>query len=192
MGVIITKRKLLFSIPSERWEHRASAIYFFSTDMYKKLVEFNQELRKKVSLPKLHSGDMIKVYRKIKEGEKERLQVFQGTVIAIKGGQSSSLMVTVRKVSFGIGVELVLPLLSPTIEKIEILKSTRSRRSKLYFVRDKSAKVLSKKLREVGLKSKPGMISEETAVEEESEMKEEPIESIEEGVVAPEEVEAKA
>jgi hypothetical protein len=85
-----------------------------------------------------------------------------------------------------------LPLLSPTIEKIEILKSTRSRRSKLYFVRDKSAKVLSKKLREVGLKSKPGMISEETAVEEESEMKEEPIESIEEGVVAPEEVEAKA
>lgn len=134
--------------------------------MYKKLVEFNKELRKKVSLPELHSGDMIKVYRKIKEGEKERLQMFQGTVIAIKGGQSSSLMVTVRKMSFGVGVELVLPLLSPTIDKIEILKSTSSRRSKLYFVRDKSAKVLSKKLREVALKSKGGIAIEETPVEE--------------------------
>jgi large subunit ribosomal protein L19 len=121
--------------------------------MHKKLVAFNQELRQRVSLPELHSGDMVKVYRKIKEGAKERLQMFQGTVIAIKGGQSSSLMVTVRKVSFGVGVELVLPLLSPTIDKIEILKSTRSRRAKLYFVRDKSTKVLSKKLREVAMKS---------------------------------------
>lgn len=137
-----------------------------STDMYKKLVEFNKELRSKVSLPELHSGDMIKVYRKIKEGEKERLQMFQGTVIAIKGGQSSSLMITVRKMSFGVGVELVLPLLSPTIDKIEILKSTKSRRSKLYFVRDKSAKVLSKKLREVALKSKGSTAVEEVPVEE--------------------------
>ena len=146
--------------------------------MYKKLVEFNKELRKKVSLPELHSGDMIKVYRKIKEGGKERLQMFQGTVIAIKGGQSSSLMATVRKVSFGIGVELVLPLLSPTIDKIEILKSTKSRRSKLYFVRDKSAKVLSKKLREVALKSK-GVI----ATEEAEESVEEALEPAEETVV---------
>lgn len=159
--------------------------------MYQKLIAFNQELRKKVSLPELHSGDMIKVYRKIKEGEKERLQVFQGTVIAIKGGQSSSLMVTVRKVSFGIGVELVLPLLSPTIEKIEILKSTKSRRSKLYFVRDKSAKVLSKKLREVGLKGKLSVSAEEMPVED-AEVMEEPVESTEAEEVTPEEVEAKA
>ncbi len=159
--------------------------------MYQKLIAFNQELRKKVSLPELHSGDMIKVYRKIKEGEKERLQVFQGTVIAIKGGQSSSLMVTVRKVSFGVGVELVLPLLSPTIEKIEILKSTKSRRSKLYFVRDKSAKVLSKKLREVGLKGKLSVSAEEMPVED-AEVMEEPVESTEAEEVTPEEVEAKA
>lgn len=149
--------------------------------MYKKLVEFNKELRKKVSLPELHSGDMIKVYRKIKEGGKERLQMFQGTVIAIKGGQSSSLMATVRKVSFGVGVELVLPLLSPTIDKIEILKSTKSRRSKLYFVRDKSAKVLSKKLREVALKSK-GVVAAEEA-EESEEPVEEALEPAEETVV---------
>ncbi len=146
--------------------------------MYKKLVEFNKELRKKVSLPELHSGDMIKVYRKIKEGGKERLQMFQGMVIAIKGGQSSSLMVTVRKVSFGIGVELVLPLLSPTIDKIEILKSTKSRRSKLYFVREKSAKVLSKKLREVGLKSNGVVATEEV------EASEEPVEEVLEPVEA--------
>lgn len=157
--------------------------------MHKKLVEFNQDLRKKSMLPKLHSGDMIKVYRKIKEAGKERLQMFQGTVIAIKGGQSSSLMITVRKMSFGVGVELVLPLLSPTIEKIEILKSTSSRRSKLYFVRDKSAKVLSKKLREVGLKSKSGVIIEETPVEE-TEVFAEAEESVVEAT--PEEAEAKA
>lgn len=157
--------------------------------MYKKLVEFNQDLRKKSTLPELHSGDMIKVYRKIKEGGKERLQMFQGTVIAIKGGQSSSLMITVRKMSFGVGVELVLPLLSPTIEKIEILKSTSSRRSKLYFVRDKSAKVLSKKLREVGLKSKGGAIIEETPVEE-MEVLAEAEESVVEAT--PEEAEVKA
>jgi large subunit ribosomal protein L19 len=157
--------------------------------MYKKLVEFNQDLRKKSTLPELHSGDMIKVYRKIKEGGKERLQMFQGTVIAIKGGQSSSLMITVRKMSFGVGVELVLPLLSPTIEKIEILKSTSSRRSKLYFVRDKSAKVLSKKLREVALKSKGGIIIEETPVEE-TEILAEAEESVVEAT--PEEAEVKA
>ncbi|MGB5018301.1 MAG: 50S ribosomal protein L19 [Candidatus Moraniibacteriota bacterium] len=160
--------------------------------MYQKLIAFNQELRKKVSLPELHSGDMIKVYRKIKEGEKERLQVFQGTVIAIKGGQSSSLMVTVRKVSFGIGVELVLPLLSPTISKIEILKSTKSRRSKLYFVRDKSAKVLSKKLREVGLKGKLSVVASEEASADDVESLAVEEELIEADEVAPEEAEVKA
>ncbi len=160
--------------------------------MHKKLIAFNQELRKKVSLPELHPGDMIKVYRKIKEGDKERLQVFQGMVIAIKGGQSSSLMVTVRKVSFGIGVELVLPLLSPAIEKIEILKSTKARRSKLYFVREKSAKVLSKKLREVGLKGKSPVAIEEEFLTEEAEMVEETREAADADTTPTEVIEAKA
>ncbi len=159
--------------------------------MHKKLIEFNQELRQKAVTPDLHPGDLIKVYRKIKEGGKERVQVFQGTVIAIKGGQSSSLMVTVRKLSFGIGVELVLPLLSPTIDRIEILKSTKARRSKLYFVRDKSNKVLSKKLREVGLKGKLPVSVEEMPVED-AEVMEESVESTEAEEATPEEVEAKA
>ncbi len=120
--------------------------------MHKDLIAFNAARRTK-DVPDLHSGDVVKIYRKIVEGGKERTQVFQGMVIAIKGGQSSSPMVTVRKVSFGIGVELVLPLYSPNIEKIEVVKSTRSRRAKLYFVRDKSSKLLSKKLKEVTLKT---------------------------------------
>jgi large subunit ribosomal protein L19 len=121
--------------------------------MNQKLISFNLKQRKPLDTPELKAGDMIKIFRKIKEGSKERLQAFQGTVIAIKGGQSSSKTITVRKVSFGIGVELVLPLSSPQIEKIEFVKRTRARRAKLYFVRDKSVKVLSKKLKEVAVKA---------------------------------------
>ncbi len=123
--------------------------------MHKDLIAFNAARRTK-EVPDLHSGDVVKVYRKIVEGGKERTQVFQGMVIALKGGQSSSPTFTVRKVSFGIGVELILPLYSPNIEKIEVLKSTRSRRAKLYFVRDKSSKLLSKKLKEVTMKTGKG------------------------------------
>lgn len=120
--------------------------------MHKDLIAFNVARRTK-DVANLHSGDVVKVYRKIVEGGKERTQVFQGMVIALRGGQSSSPTVTVRKVSFGVGVEIVFPLYSPNIEKIEVLKSTRSRRAKLYFVRDKSSKLLSRKLKEVAIKT---------------------------------------
>ncbi|MEI8096880.1 MAG: 50S ribosomal protein L19 [Candidatus Moraniibacteriota bacterium] len=120
--------------------------------MQQKLISFNLKQRKPLEIPELQAGDVVKIFRKIKEGSKERLQSFQGTVIAIKGGQSSSKTITVRKVSFGVGVEIVFPLSSPQIEKIEFVKRTRARRAKLYFVRDKSVKVLSKKLKEVPVK----------------------------------------
>lgn len=121
--------------------------------MHQKLISFNLSQRKPMAdLPELRAGDVVKVYRKIKEGAKERTQMFQGTVIALKGGQSASRTVTIRKVSDGIGVELILPLSSAQIQKIEFVKRTTARRSKLYFVRDKSAKVLSKKLKEVAVK----------------------------------------
>lgn len=121
--------------------------------MHQKLISFNLKQRKSFSeLPELRAGDVIKIYRKIKEGAKTRAQMFQGTVIAIKGGQSASKTITVRKVSDGIGVELILPLSSDQIQKIEFVKRTTARRAKLYFVRDKSAKVLSKKLKEVAVK----------------------------------------
>lgn len=120
--------------------------------MHQKLISFNLKQRK-AQETELKAGDMIKLFRKIKEGNKERVQVFQGTIIAIKGGQSSSQTITIRKVSFGVGVELVIPLSSPQVEKIEFVKRTRARRAKLYFVRDKSVKVLSKKLKEISVKA---------------------------------------
>ncbi len=121
--------------------------------MHQKLIAFNLKQRKAQETVELKAGDMVKLFRKIKEGSKERTQVFQGTVIAIKGGQSSSKTITIRKVSFGVGVELVIPLSSPQVEKIEFVKRTRARRAKLYFVRDKSVKVLSKKLKEISVKA---------------------------------------
>ena len=138
--------------------------------MHQKLISFNLKQRKALAIPDLRAGDVVKISRKIKEGGKERLQAFQGTIIAINGGQSSSKTITVRKVSFGVGVELVLPVSSPQIEKIEFVKRTRARRAKLYYVRDKSVKVLSKKLKEVAIKS--GLVPD---VKEEASVVEEPI-----------------
>jgi len=137
--------------------------------MQQKLIAFNLKQRKPLDTPELQAGDVVKIFRKIKEGSKERLQSFQGTVIAIKGGQSSSKTITVRKVSFGVGVEIVFPLSSPQIEKIEFVKRTRARRAKLYFVRDKSVKVLSKKLKEVPVKKTAlAKVAKEKAVASES------------------------
>lgn len=116
--------------------------------MHKKLIEFNQTQRKK-DMPKLKSGDVVKVYRKIAEKDKEISQVFEGMIIAIKGGQSSSPTITVRKVSDGIGVELVLPVFSPLVEKITVIKKAKVRRSKLYYLRDKSAKASKLRYTEV-------------------------------------------
>jgi large subunit ribosomal protein L19 len=107
--------------------------------MEKKIIEFNKTQRSG-KYPEFNAGDVVKVSRKIKEGEKERIQVFEGIIIAIKGKQSSSPMITVRKVSQGIGVELVLPIFSPNIEKIEVIKSAKVRRAKLYYLRGLTAK----------------------------------------------------
>lgn len=136
--------------------------------MHKKIIEFNLNQRR-TDIPELRSGDVVKVYRKIKEGSKERTQMFEGMIIAIKGHQSASPTITVRKVSMGIGVEIVLPLNSPQVERVELVKRTRARRAKLYFVRDKSAKLLSKKLKEVGIKASeaPVVATAEAVVAEE-------------------------
>lgn len=116
--------------------------------MKKKLVEFNLAQRSK-KMPDLQGGDVVKVYRLIKEGEKERTQVFEGIVIAVKGRQSSSPTITVRKVSFGVGVELILPMYSPQIEKIELVKRAKVRRAKLYYIRGKSAKSMRMKYKDI-------------------------------------------
>jgi len=91
-------------------------------------------------------GDTIKVHVKIREGERERIQIFEGTVIARRGSGVSETF-TVRRVSYGVGVERVFPYNSPNVAKIEVVRRGRVRRSKLYYLRDrvgKAAKVKEK------------------------------------------------
>ncbi|MDX2497267.1 MAG: 50S ribosomal protein L19 [Desulfobacterales bacterium] len=88
----------------------------------------------RLDLPDFAAGDTVKVYVKIKEGEKERIQVFQGVVISKRGGGTTATF-TVRKVSYGIGVERIFPLHSPVIDKLEVVTFGRVRRSKIYYLR---------------------------------------------------------
>ena len=90
-------------------------------------------------LAKFRPGDTIAVHYKIKEGERERIQIFEGVVIAKKGGGLRETF-TVRKVSYGVGVERIFPLHSPLIEKIRIKKRGKVRRAKLYYLRGRSKK----------------------------------------------------
>ena len=85
--------------------------------------------------PDMKSGDTVKVHVKVREGDKERIQVFEGLVIGQHRGGARATF-TVRKISFGQGVERIFPLHSPTIEKVEIVRSAKVRRAKLYFLRD--------------------------------------------------------
>ncbi len=88
----------------------------------------------RLDLPKFVAGDTVIVHVKIKEGEKERIQAFQGVCISKSGGQMNATF-TVRKVSYGIGVERVFPLHSPVIDKIEVVTHGRVRRAKIYYLR---------------------------------------------------------
>ncbi|MGI6280169.1 MAG: 50S ribosomal protein L19 [Acutalibacteraceae bacterium] len=97
----------------------------------------------KTDLPKIEIGSTVKVHVRIREGEKERIQVFEGTVIA-KNNSGISETITVRRVAYGCGVERVFPVHSPSVAKIELVRKGRVRRAKLYFLRDrvgKSAKI---------------------------------------------------
>ena len=93
----------------------------------------------RTDLPRILPGDTVKVHVKVKEGEKERIQLFQGIVISIKGGGMRTSF-TVRKVASGVGVERIFPFNSPTIDKLEVLRHGKVRRAKLYFLRDKLGK----------------------------------------------------
>ena len=89
--------------------------------------------------PKIKIGDVIKVHVKIVEGSRERIQVFEGTVIAMKGSGVSETF-TVRRVSYGVGIERVFPVNSPNVAKVELVRHGRVRRSKLYYLRDRVSK----------------------------------------------------
>jgi large subunit ribosomal protein L19 len=109
-----------------------------------KLVEA-RELREKPAV--FAVGDTVRVHVKVREGEKERIQVFEGMVIARRGGSVSSSF-TVRKISDGVGVERIFPLHSPILDKVEVTRQGRVRRAKLYYLRErrgKSARIQEKK-----------------------------------------------
>jgi len=135
--------------------------------MQNKVIEFNLNQRNK-KMPDLKSGDVVKIYRKIKEGDKERIQIFEGMVIAVKGRQSSSPTITVRKVSSGVGVELIIPIFSPSVEKIEVTRRAKVRRSKLYYIRERSAKSLRMKYKELSGFAKGEEVSLPEKIETES------------------------
>jgi len=111
----------------------------------------------KKEIPEIRPGDKVRIHQKIKEKnideksktveEKERIQVFEGTVLAVKHGRQMGATLTVRAVIEGVGVERIFPLHSPLIEKIEVIEKRKTRRAKLYYLREKSEKEIRKKLK---------------------------------------------
>ncbi len=118
----------------------------------------------------IRAGATVRVSLKIEEKGKTRLQVFEGIVLCVKGGKGNGSMFTVRKVASGVGVEKIFPLYSPSIDKIEIVKQAEVRRAKLYFIRDKVARDVKRKMRHtksgVTVPVQEGEVVEEKAVEE--------------------------
>lgn len=95
----------------------------------------------------LRPGDTVRVYQKIQEKGKTRLQLFEGLVLAVKHGKEAGATFTVRRTASGVGMEKIFPLYSPMIDRIEIVKRTKVRRAKLYYIRDKAAKVVRRAMR---------------------------------------------
>jgi len=106
----------------------------------------NIEERKKIDL---RSGDTVRVHQKIVEKGKTRIQAFEGLVLARKHGSEAGATFTVRKVASGVGVEKIFPLYSPIIDRIEVLKRSKVRRAKLYHIREKAAKEISRQMRNI-------------------------------------------
>jgi large subunit ribosomal protein L19 len=107
--------------------------------MLRKAIADIQKKHMKSDVPELRAGDSVRVHTKIKEGDKERIQIFEGTVIAFRKNGTGS-MFTVRKVSYGVGVERIFPLHSPRIDKIEVTGHGEVRRAKLFYLRELQGK----------------------------------------------------
>ena len=121
----------------------------------------NTEERAKLDL---RSGDTIRVWQKIQEKGKVRLQAFEGLVLARKHGTEAGATFTVRRVASGVGVEKIFPLYSPVIDKIEVLKRSKVRRAKLYHIREKAAKEISRQMRNLRMEKE---VKEEVAAKTE-------------------------
>ena len=114
-----------------------------------------QQSQLKSDLPEIRPGDTIRVHQRVTEGEKSRVQKFEGMVIARKHGKGITATMTVRAVMRGIGVERIYPIHSPMIERVEVVQRPRRvRRAKLYFIREKAAKAIRKKMKEMRVVAK--------------------------------------
>jgi len=111
-----------------------------------KISSINIEERKKLALK---PGDTVRIHQKIMEGDKSRIQVFEGMIIARKHGNEAGGTITVRKVIDGVGVERIFPFYSPNIDKIEPVRKSKTRRAKLYNIRDKAAKEIRRKMKHI-------------------------------------------
>ena len=109
-----------------------------------KVSSVDMEARKTLDI---RSGDTIRVWQKIQEGDKTRLQAFEGIVLALKHGKENGGTFTVRKVVDGVAVERIFPIYSPAIDKIEVLKRAQIRRAKLYYIREKAAKDIKRHMK---------------------------------------------
>jgi len=113
-----------------------------------KISPVNVEHRKNMDI---RSGDTVRVWLKVEEKGKIRLQAFEGLVLARKHGSEPGATFTVRKIASGVGVERIFPLYSPNIDKIELVKRSKTRRSKLYYIREKAAKEIRRKMRALSI-----------------------------------------
>ena len=129
-----------------------------------RLQRLNAAMVKK-NVPVFEIGDTVRVHVKVVEGEKERVQVFEGAVVSRKGGQSAETF-TVRKVSYGVGVERIFPIHSPVVERIDVVRQGRVRRAKLFYLRTKKGKMARVAEREYLAEGKPKPeVAPEAAVE---------------------------
>ena len=120
-----------------------------SNMMEKTTIKFSSVNTKERESLSVRAGDTVRVHQKIKEKDKTRIQIFEGLVISVKHGREPGAAFTVRKIASGVGVEKTFPLYSPIIDKIEIVRRAKSRRSKLYYIRDKVAKQIRGKMKQL-------------------------------------------
>jgi large subunit ribosomal protein L19 len=127
----------------------------------------------KPGLLEVRAGDVVKVYQKVKEGDKERVQIFEGLVLAAKHGKGVEGTITIRKVAEGVGVERIFPIHSPLVEKIELVKRAKVRRAKLFYLRSAKGKRAKLKARELGVAvaEEPKEVQTETLPEKEEPVK---------------------
>ena len=114
-------------------------LIFFKEEAKMDLLKAFTNEQLKENAPVLNVGDTVKIHNKIKEGNRERIQMFEGTIIAKNGGGISETF-TVRRVASGVGVEKTFPVHSPNVEKVEIIRRGKVRRAKLYYLRDRVGK----------------------------------------------------